>query len=182
MDKSAAVLAVERHGHREGHAHDRRMNSRLQHQQPHGHADKDVRRDAAHLQPVEHDEEEHRNSSESQRGQGQLCRIEEGDDDDGAEIIESDGRIAYRIGAQQLNVHGPGIRAAAVARVPVVPGNSDLCFEWEGPIADAVAHLGQHGVAVELGPIVRSGAGGPGMSIYFRDPDGSLLEFISYRG
>ncbi len=100
----------------------------------------------------------------------------------GAEIIESDGRIAYRIGAQQLNVHGPGIRAAAVARVPVVPGNSDLCFEWEGPIADAVAHLGQHGVAVELGPIVRSGAGGPGMSIYFRDPDGSLLEFISYRG
>lgn len=100
----------------------------------------------------------------------------------GAEIVESDGRVSYRIGVQQLNVHGPGIRPAALARVPVAPGNSDLCFEWEGPIAAAVAHLDEHDVAVELGPIVRTGARGRGLSVYFRDPDGSLLEFISYRG
>jgi catechol 2,3-dioxygenase-like lactoylglutathione lyase family enzyme len=36
------------------------------------------------------------------------------------------------------------------------------------------------GVAIELGPIARTGAHGDGMSVYFRDPDGSLLELISY--
>src|SRR2546428_2050312 len=67
----------------------------------------------------------------------------------GAEIIERDGRIAYRIGEQQLNVHGPGVRPVLVARVPVAPGNSDICFEWEGPIEGALAYLASHGVAVE---------------------------------
>jgi catechol 2,3-dioxygenase-like lactoylglutathione lyase family enzyme len=35
-------------------------------------------------------------------------------------------------------------------------------------------------VEVEEGPVERHGAGGAGTSVYFRDPDGSLLEFISY--
>jgi len=99
----------------------------------------------------------------------------------GAEIVEQDGRVAYRFGAQQLNVHGPSVRPAATARVPVAPGSSDLCFEWEGPIEKAIAHLRARGVAIELGPLVRAGAKGNGASVYFRDPDGSLLEFISYR-
>lgn len=98
----------------------------------------------------------------------------------GAEVVEREGRAFYRIGDQQLNVHAPGVTPAAVARVPVAPGNSDLCFEWTGPIADAIAHLARHGVAVELGPLVRSGARGSGTSVYFRDPDGTLLELISY--
>ncbi len=80
----------------------------------------------------------------------------------------------------QLNLHGPGFTPAEVARLPVQPGNSDLCFEWKGPIADAVAHLGRCKVAIHRGPIERFGAKGPGTSVYFRDPDGSLLEFISY--
>jgi len=45
---------------------------------------------------------------------------------------------------------------------------------------EAVAHLGACGVAVELGPVPRTGGQGAGTSLYFRDPDGSLLEFISY--
>lgn len=98
----------------------------------------------------------------------------------GAEIVEVDGRVAYRIGRQQLNVHGPGTRPAMVARIPVVPGNSDLCFEWDGPIGAAVDHLRAHGVGVEAGPMTRGGAKGRGTSVYFRDPDGTLLEFISY--
>ena len=98
----------------------------------------------------------------------------------GAEIVERDGRAFYRVGEQQLNVHAPGVTPAAVARVPVAPGNSDLCFEWPGPIDGAIAHLARHGVAVETGPLGREGARGPGTSVYFRDPDGSLLEFISY--
>jgi catechol 2,3-dioxygenase-like lactoylglutathione lyase family enzyme len=51
-----------------------------------------------------------------------------------------------------------------------------------GPIADAVAHLKAHGIAIEAGPMQRSGAKGPGTSVYFRDPDGSLMEFMSYEG
>jgi catechol 2,3-dioxygenase-like lactoylglutathione lyase family enzyme len=99
----------------------------------------------------------------------------------GAELIDrGDHTWAYRFGAEQLNVHGPGVTASPLARVPVAPGNSDLCFEWAGPIDDAVAHLRAHGVAIEEGPVERNGARGAGRSVYFRDPDGSLMELISY--
>ena len=98
----------------------------------------------------------------------------------GAVLVQTGGRMAYRFGAQQLNVHGPGVSPSQVARLPVQPGNSDLCFAWDGPIEDAVAHLEARGVVVEHGPVDRAGAAGMGRSVYFRDPDGSLLEFISY--
>jgi catechol 2,3-dioxygenase-like lactoylglutathione lyase family enzyme len=99
----------------------------------------------------------------------------------GVELVELDkGRFAYRLGLQQLNVHGPGSEPFPRAADPVRPGNSDLCFVWEGPIEGATAHLEAHGVEVELGPVERPGAGGTGQSVYFRDPDGSLLELISY--
>ena len=100
----------------------------------------------------------------------------------GAELVElSYGRVAYRFGAQQLNVHGPGLDFSTnVARVPVQPGNSDLCFAWPDAIDRAIEHLERHGVDIETGPVERLGARGAGTSVYFRDPDGSLLEFISY--
>ena len=98
----------------------------------------------------------------------------------GAEIIERGSGFAYRFGGVQLNCHGPGVAATPVADKPVQPGNSDLCFRWSGPIEDAVAHLEAAGVPVELGPVERHGAAGAGVSVYFRDPDGSLLEFITY--
>lgn len=92
----------------------------------------------------------------------------------------------YRIGGQLMSVHGPGAAALAspalLATIPVTPGGSDLCFEWTGPLDDAVAHLVRCGVAVHIGPVARDGARGAGSSVYFRDPDGSLLEFISYTG
>lgn len=98
----------------------------------------------------------------------------------GAELIPARGGWAYRFGDQQLNVHGPGVSPTPVARIPVPPGGSDLCFRWHGPIATAVHHLDTRGVPVELGPVDRHGARGAGVSVYFRDPDGTLLEFISY--
>lgn len=90
----------------------------------------------------------------------------------------------YRIGGQMLNVHGPGLQSIApgelLATLPVMPGGSDLCFEFPGTAAEAQAHLARHGVESHVGPVARTGARGEGTSVYFRDPDGSLLEFISY--
>ena len=99
----------------------------------------------------------------------------------GAEIEQRDANFGhYRFGDWQLNVHGPGFDGLN-ASMPVQPGNSDLCFVWPGPIEEAIAHLERSGVPIEVGPLDgASGARGPGRHVYFRDPDGSLLEFVSY--
>jgi catechol 2,3-dioxygenase-like lactoylglutathione lyase family enzyme len=98
----------------------------------------------------------------------------------GAEVVARGDGYVYRFGASQLNIHGPGVDGRPNAQPPVVPGGSDLCFVWDGPIETAVAHLAGLGVEIELGPVPRFGARGDGTSVYFRDPDGSLLEYIAY--
>jgi catechol 2,3-dioxygenase-like lactoylglutathione lyase family enzyme len=100
----------------------------------------------------------------------------------GVGIVEVDGgRYAYVLdGGQRLNVHGPGSTPSPRAADPVRPGNSDLCFVWDGDADSAVRHLRTHAVEVELGPVGRTGARGAGVSVYFRDPDGTLLELIAY--
>ncbi|HEV2859173.1 MAG TPA: VOC family protein [Solirubrobacterales bacterium] len=90
------------------------------------------------------------------------------------------GRVAYRIGPQRLNVHEPASSPQPVAADPVRPGNSDLCFVWPGDAASAAEHLRTHGVEIVEGPVEREGARGTGTSVYCRDPDGSLVELISY--
>jgi catechol 2,3-dioxygenase-like lactoylglutathione lyase family enzyme len=95
----------------------------------------------------------------------------------GAEVSKRGDGWCYRIGDMQINCHGPGVTAAGVR---IEAGATHLCFEWPGPIGAAKAHLDKHGVAVELGPVERSGTHGLGTSLYFRDPDGALLEFMSY--
>jgi catechol 2,3-dioxygenase-like lactoylglutathione lyase family enzyme len=99
----------------------------------------------------------------------------------GAEVEQRDEWFGhYRFGDWQLNVHGPGFTGLNAAK-PVEPGNSDLCFVWAGPIEDAIAHLEERGVTIEAGPLEStSGARRSGRHVYFRDPDGSLLEFVSY--
>ena len=62
----------------------------------------------------------------------------------------------------------------------LVSGSTDLCFRWDAPIADAVTHLQSKGVEVIEGPVGRPAADGAwGKSVYFRDPEGNLLELLS---
>ena len=70
----------------------------------------------------------------------------------GAELVPRESGWSYRFGDEQLNLHGPGVSPAPVARLPVQPGNSDLCFEWPGPIDEATEHLERNCVEVEMGP------------------------------
>ncbi len=94
----------------------------------------------------------------------------------GAEIVEfGAGRKAARIGRHKLNLHDAASRGDPVARNPGV-GGADPCILTETPIAEVVRHL--EGLAVEIvaGPIERTGATGPILSVYIRDPDGSLIE------
>jgi len=100
----------------------------------------------------------------------------------GAEVVElKRGRYAYRFGEQQLNVYSPdSTLAQPLAAQPAGPGASDLCFVWPGRVDEVLEHLWRNGVEVELGPLEREGARDAGTSVYFRDPDGNLLELIVY--
>lgn len=87
--------------------------------------------------------------------------------------------ISMQLGSNRMNVHQATAPTAPHARQPT-PGSADLCFRWEGPIADAAAMLEKHGVTVIEGPAPRPAADGVwGQSVYFRDPDGNLLELLS---
>lgn len=86
-----------------------------------------------------------------------------------------EGRVALAFGAQKINLHRAGAEIAPHAAHPR-PGSADLCFLVEGDVADLSAHLSAAGLAVELGPVPRTGAQGPLTSVYLRDPDGNLVE------
>jgi catechol 2,3-dioxygenase-like lactoylglutathione lyase family enzyme len=84
-----------------------------------------------------------------------------------------------RIGGAMLNVHRAGNGVALAAAKPT-PGAVDLCFRWAAPIALAVEHLQSRGVTIIEGPCRRVASdGAEGMSVYFRDPDGNLLELLT---
>jgi len=86
-----------------------------------------------------------------------------------------DGRIALHFGQQKINLHSAGAEFEPKADTPV-PGSADLCFLLEGAVDAAAAHLAEEGVDVIEGPVERVGAAGTIRSVYFRDPDGNLIE------
>jgi catechol 2,3-dioxygenase-like lactoylglutathione lyase family enzyme len=94
----------------------------------------------------------------------------------GTRVVSSGrGRKALVFGRQKINLHEQGREVAPKAAHPV-PGSADLCFITSVPLPDVVAHLESCGVDILLGPVRRAGATGPIASVYFRDPDGNLLE------
>lgn len=90
------------------------------------------------------------------------------------------GRKALAFGEQKINLHQQGREFEPKARGPT-PGSADLCFVASTPIRSVLAHLEHCGIDVLEGPVPRTGALGPITSVYFRDPDGNLLEVANYR-
>ncbi len=87
--------------------------------------------------------------------------------------------VSIRVGANAINVHPASAPVAPHANQPT-PGSADLCFRWDAPLERAVELLEGRGVEIEEGPVPRPASDGSvGRSVYFRDPDGNLLELLS---
>ncbi len=89
------------------------------------------------------------------------------------------GRVALKFGRQKINLHKAGNEFEPKAASPT-PGSADLCLITTSTIEEVSAHLIKMNVAIEQGPIARTGAVGPIMSVYFRDPDNNLIEVSNY--
>lgn len=89
------------------------------------------------------------------------------------------GRRALAFGSQKINLHAVG--AELEPRAPhAMPGTGDLCLVTGTPMPQVLAHLAACGVKVLQGPVPRTGARGPILSVYFRDPDDNLVEVSNY--
>ena len=92
----------------------------------------------------------------------------------------ANGRRAMHFGNQKINLHEVGREFVPRARVATA-GSGDFCLLSERPVAEIAAHLVTEGIEVIDGPVPKTGATGPLMSIYFRDPAGNSLEFAEPR-
>jgi catechol 2,3-dioxygenase-like lactoylglutathione lyase family enzyme len=98
----------------------------------------------------------------------------------GMEVVSfAGGRRALAFGAQKINLHQRGREFEPKAQQPM-PGSGDFCLITSVPIEEVMAHLEACGVGVMEGPVARTGATGTIRSVYFRDPDGNLVEVSNY--
>ncbi len=98
----------------------------------------------------------------------------------GMSVTTFDGsRKALSFGAQKINLHHYEKEFDPKAKTPT-PGSADLCFITSVPIRDVITHLASCGVNLLEGPVHRTGARGPIVSVYFRDPDCNLIEVANY--
>jgi len=98
----------------------------------------------------------------------------------GMEVVTFDNdRSALSFGRQKINLHPYRAEFEPKAKFPT-PGSADLCLVTDYSMEDVLSRLTSLGIAVEEGPVQRTGAQGPIMSVYFRDPDGNLIEVSNY--
>jgi catechol 2,3-dioxygenase-like lactoylglutathione lyase family enzyme len=90
-----------------------------------------------------------------------------------------EGRLALKFGDQKINLHKHGHEFEPKANMPA-PGSEDLCFITTTELKVAMAHVQSMGIDIIEGPVLRTGATGPIMSFYLRDPDGNLIEVANH--
>ncbi len=102
----------------------------------------------------------------------------------GFDVAEQQAVVSVYAGEQMINFHRPELwpREGFTLRAPAaVPPCGDLCFVWTGNADSLHARLDAAGAAIEEGPVERvGGRRQPATSVYTRDPDGNLLEFMIY--
>jgi catechol 2,3-dioxygenase-like lactoylglutathione lyase family enzyme len=92
------------------------------------------------------------------------------------EVITFAGnRRALAFGVQTINLHQAGNEFEPKAQRPT-PGSADICFITPLPLKEVISHLASCGVSLIKGPVQKTGARGPMVSLYFHDPDGNLIE------
>lgn len=90
-----------------------------------------------------------------------------------------DNRKALKFGQQKINLHQQGKEFEPKAAHPA-PGSADLCFITETPLREVKEELIRKNVPLLESEVKRTGANGPIISLYFRDPDGNLIEVSNY--
>jgi catechol 2,3-dioxygenase-like lactoylglutathione lyase family enzyme len=89
------------------------------------------------------------------------------------------GRTALTFGISKINLHEAGREFEPKALRPT-PGSADVCLIVDDDIGEVIAELAAAGIAIEEGPVARTGATGPIVSCYIRDPDQNLIELSNY--
>jgi catechol 2,3-dioxygenase-like lactoylglutathione lyase family enzyme len=105
----------------------------------------------------------------------------------GFDVNDQAPRYSVHFGDHKINFHSPEVWQGErfTLRGPTaVPGCGDFCFVWEGTLESLRAMLAQAGAKIIAGPVERMGGRSEGRakgtSLYLRDPDSNLLEFIVY--
>jgi catechol 2,3-dioxygenase-like lactoylglutathione lyase family enzyme len=88
-------------------------------------------------------------------------------------------RFALTFGRQKINLQDKSTVTPTKAQRPTF-GSGDFCLIAAVPLDEVLAHLRGLDIAIEAGPVPRRGAVGALRSIYFRDPDGNLVEVAEY--
>lgn len=94
-------------------------------------------------------------------------------------VTFGEARKALAFGSQKINLHQQGKEFEPKAERPT-PGSADLCLITAVPVSEVIKHLKACNVTVIEGPVQRTGAVGPIVSVYFRDPDLNLIEVSNY--
>ena len=91
----------------------------------------------------------------------------------------ANGRRSLHFGTSKINLHQQGKEFEPKAAL-AGPGTADVCLIAATPLPEVIRHLLECRVEIIEGPVQRTGANGPILSVYFRDPDGNLIEVSNY--